>query len=73
VQHFVFGHTPSALGARGTIALDGQAALFRSNCGISPGVDDRQGALLRVRLDAGHDVAEALTSDGRARVLWRAP
>jgi hypothetical protein len=72
VQHFVFGHTPSALGARGAIALDGQAALFRIDCGMSPGVGDSQGSLLRVRVDAGHEVAEALTADGQVRVLWRA-
>jgi hypothetical protein len=73
VQHFVFGHTPSALGARGAIALDGQAALVRIDCGMSPGVGDSLGSLLRVRVDAGHEVAEALTADGQVRALWRAP
>jgi hypothetical protein len=73
VTHFVFGHTPSALGARGAIALDGPAALVRIDCGMSPGVDDSRGSLLRIRVEAGREVAEALTPDGRARELWRAP
>lgn len=72
VAHFVFGHTPSALGARGAIALDGPATLFRIDCGMSPGVDDSRGSLLRVRVEGGRDVAEALTSDGRVQELWRA-
>jgi hypothetical protein len=73
VQHFVFGHTPAALGARGAIALDGPATLVRIDCGMSPGVGDSLGSMLRVRLDAGREVAEALTADGQVRVLWRAP
>lgn len=72
VAHFVFGHTPSALGARGAIALDGEAALVRIDCGMSPGVDDSRGSLLRIRVEGGHEIAEALTSDGGVRELWRA-
>jgi hypothetical protein len=71
VQHLVFGHTPSALGARGSIAINGEAALVRIDCGMSPGVDDSRGSMLRVRVDAGHEVAEALAADGSTRVLWR--
>lgn len=72
VEHFVFGHTPSALGARGAIAIDGPATLVRIDCGMSPGVDDSRGSLLRIRVENGREVAEALTPDGRARELWRA-
>ncbi len=73
LEHFVFGHTPSALGARGAIALNGEAALARIDCGMSPGVDDSHGALLRIRLEGGLTIAEALTADGHVRVLRRAP
>ena len=55
---------------RGAIALDANGALLRIDCGMSPGVDDSHGSLLRVRLDGGHEVAEALTPDGHVRVLW---
>jgi len=73
VEHFVFGHTPAALGARGAIATAEQGRLFRIDCGMSPGVNDSQGALLRVRLDGGREVAESLGPDGTVRLLWRAP
>jgi hypothetical protein len=73
VAHFVFGHTPSALGAHGAIALNGAAALVRIDCGMSPGVDDRRGSLLRVRVEGGRELAESLAADGRVQVIWRAP
>ncbi len=73
VAHFVFGHTPSALGPRGAIATAADGALVRIDCGMSPGVDDSRGALLRVRVVDGHEVADALDADGRAHTLWRAP
>lgn len=73
VDHFVFGHTPSALGARGAIAVAADGALVRIDCGMSPNVDDSRGALLRVRVDGGREVAESLGADGAVRVVWRAP
>ncbi|MDP3220420.1 MAG: hypothetical protein Q8S73_40375 [Deltaproteobacteria bacterium] len=45
------------------MALDGPAALVRIDCGMSPGVGDSLGSLLRVRLDAGREIAEALLLD----------
>lgn len=71
VAHFVFGHTPTALGPRGAIAVAAQGALFRIDCGMSPAVDDSTGALLRIRVEGGRDVVESLTVDGATRLVWR--
>lgn len=71
VDHFVFGHSPSALGARGQVGVAASGGLFRIDCGMSPGVDDSRGALLRVRVDAGREVAESLAADGSIHTLWR--
>ncbi len=69
--HIVFGHEPSALGARGAIAVGQEGALFRIDCGMSPGVNDSAGAILRVRADNGLDIAESLEPDGTVREIWR--
>ncbi len=73
VDHVVFGHTPSALGPRGAIAMGQQGAVFRIDCGMSPDVDDSHGALLRVQHDASGDVAQQLAADGSVTELWRKP
>jgi hypothetical protein len=73
VRHIVFGHQPSALGPRGEIATARDGLLFRIDCGMSPGVDDSSGRLLRVRIDGGVEVAESLAPDGAVRELWRGP
>ena len=86
VAHFVFGHTPSALGPRGAIAVAQDGALFRIDCGMSPDVDDSQGALFRIDCGMSPDVddsqgalfqfsngiATQLAADGSITELWRA-
>ena len=72
-QHIVFGHQPAALGSRGAIAVGQGGALFRIDCGMSPSVNDSAGAILRVRIDGGLDVAESLEPDGTIREIWRGP
>lgn len=72
VEHIVFGHDPSAIGRKGSIANIG-GIVFRIDCGMTPSVDYSDGALLRVRHDGGREVAEELLVDGRTRELWRAP
>ena len=72
-QHIVFGHQPAALGSRGAIAVGQGGALFRIDCGMTPSVNDSAGAILRVRIDGGFDVAESLEADGTIRELWRGP
>lgn len=73
VAHFVFGHTPDALGSRGSIATGATGVLFRIDVGMSPSVDDSMGALLEVTHDASDEVATELRSDGKTRELWRGP
>ena len=70
-QHIVFGHQPAALGSRGAIAVGQGGALFRIDCGMTPSVNDSSGAILRVRIDGGFDVAESLEPDGTIREIWR--
>ena len=47
--------------------------LFRIDCGMSPDVDDSKGKLLRIRSDAGSDVAESLDATGKVEPVWRGP
>ncbi len=64
----VFGHDPKALGPRGAIAKRG--SLIRIDCGMSPAVDDSQGALLHARLAAGAVVQlESIAADGTRQPL----
>jgi hypothetical protein len=72
-RHIVFGHQPAALGPRGAIAVGQDGALFRIDCGLSPVVNDSAGALLRVHVDSGLDIAESLSADGAVHELWRGP
>lgn len=72
-RHIVFGHTPSALGPTGAIAVAEDGVLFRIDTGMSPAVDDSEGALLRVTHDGDSEVATELRADGTARELWRGP
>lgn len=72
VEHIVFGHDPSAVGPKGSIANVG-GIVFRIDCGMTPSVDYSDGALFRVRHDGSREIAEELRVDGRARELWRTP
>lgn len=73
VSHIVFGHTPDALGPRGTIVTAQNGLLFRIDVGMSPAVDDSRGALLEVTHDSADEVATELRADGKAREVWRGP
>lgn len=68
-EHIVFGHSPHSIGPDGAIATTQNHALFRIDCGMSPAIDYSQGVLLRVRRDAGQDVAEALLANGSVQGL----
>ena len=73
VRHIVFGHTPSALGPTGEMALGEDGVLIRIDTGMSPAVDDSEGALLQVIHDGAEDVATELRADGTTSELWRGP
>jgi hypothetical protein len=69
-QHIVFGHDPGAIPPHGRIGVTQDGALFRIDCGMSPGVDYSDGALLRVTQAPSGDVADALLPDGTVTRLW---
>ncbi len=73
VGHVVFGHTPDALGARGAIAVGPSGLLFRIDVGMSPAVNDSDGALLAITHAGTQDVATQLDAAGLATELWRGP
>ncbi len=70
-RHLVFGHDPNALGGRGAIAVAQSGVLFRIDCGMSPGVDDSTGCVLRVRREGTVDIAEEVRADGQSREIFR--
>ncbi len=71
--HIVFGHTPDALGPRGSIATGENGLLFRIDVGMSPAVDDSPGALLEITHETSDEVARELRADGNTNTLWRGP
>ena len=73
VKHIVMGHDPNALGARGKIAVAPGNGLLRIDCGMSPGVDDSTGKLLRVRQQGASDVVDELDASAQARALFQSP
>jgi hypothetical protein len=73
VHHIVFGHDPSALGAKGRIAVGPGGVLIRIDCGMSPGVDDSTGMILRISQEGVDDVVAQLDASGTAKPLFTAP
>ena len=73
VKHIVFGHDPNALGPKGAIAVAFGNALVRIDCGMSPGVDDSKGKLLRVTQQGATDVVDELDPAGASRALFQSP
>lgn len=63
-EHIVFGHDPNALGPSGAIATGQAGALVRIDCGMSPAVNDSEGALLRITTQGTVDHADSLQADG---------
>lgn len=72
VKHIVFGHDPSALGPKGKIAVAPGNVLLRIDCGMSPGVDDSTGMLLRVAAQGANDVVDQLDASGAVKMLFTA-
>ena len=73
VKHIVVGHDPNALGVKGAIAVAFGNALVRIDCGMSPGVDDSKGKLLRITQQGASDVVDELDPAGASRPLFQAP
>ena len=73
VKHIVFGHDPNALGPKGAIATSFENALVRIDCGMSPGIDDSKGKLLRVTQQGANDVVDELDQTGASRALFQSP
>lgn len=71
VEHIVFGHDPNALGPRGAIAVAQNDLLLRIDCGMSPDVNDSEGCVLRIRREAGVEIADELRASGSPRELFR--
>jgi hypothetical protein len=70
VEHIVFGHDPHALGPSGVISTGQSNTLVRIDCGMSPAVDDSQGALLRVTMSGGVEKVDTLLADGTIKSLF---
>jgi hypothetical protein len=73
VKHIVMGHDPNALGAKGAIAVGFGNALLRIDCGMSPGVNDSKGKLLRVVQQGATDIVDELDPAGASRALFQSP
>jgi hypothetical protein len=71
--HIVFGHDPGAFKGKGMIQAHGGGRLFLIDVGMSPAIDDSQGALLLIDRQRGVDVATALDASGARREVWRGP
>lgn len=70
VRHIVFGHDPSALGAKGKIAVAQDDVLVRIDCGMSPDVDYSKGMLLRVTKKETADLVEQIDASGKTKTLF---
>ena len=66
----MFGHDPSAFGAKGEMGQEMDGRLFLIDVGMSPATDYSKGALLLID-QAGSEVsATSLEADGTKRELW---
>jgi hypothetical protein len=78
-KHLVFGHTPGKIRFRdGTERKKGTLAskygrVFMIDVGMSRGVGDSEGALLRIERVDGKLEAFSVTGDGRRSSVWREP
>jgi hypothetical protein len=55
------------------IQAHGGGRLFLIDVGMSPAIDDSQGALLLIDRQGAQDVAAALDASGARREVWRGP
>lgn len=69
--HIVFGHNPSGLGAKGETGMAQDGALFRIDCGMSPGVNYSEGEIFRVEVKDWAEIVSKLDADGSVHELWR--
>jgi hypothetical protein len=63
-KHLVFGHDPSALGTRGSLGQLLNGRLFLIDTGMSPIVNDSQGAMLLLERSEGSTTASAAFPTG---------
>ena len=71
VKHIVFGHDPSAFGAKGEMGQEKDGRLFLIDVGMSPAMDYSKGALLLIDQAGSEVTATSLEADGKRKELWR--
>jgi hypothetical protein len=76
--HIVFGHDPGAArsasdGERGAIREKYKGRIFAIDVGMSPAIDDSEGALLLIDRRGSEDIATSLDARGTKRELWHGP
>jgi hypothetical protein len=79
VKHIVFGHQPGnydfndgSRRKRGKMFQNFDGLVFLIDVGMSRGVDDSKGALLRIKRDGDSQTATALYRDEKPKQLWPA-
>jgi hypothetical protein len=69
-KHLVFGHDPAALGTRGSLGQLLNARLFLIDTGMSPIINDSQGAMLLLERSAGATTASAAFPTGEPGPIY---
>jgi len=77
-SHVVFGHDPGAAksssdGQRGVIREKYSGRIFAIDVGMSPAVNDGEGALLLIDRNGADEVATSFDASGARREMWRGP
>jgi hypothetical protein len=68
-SHIVFGHDPSALGAKGEIEAAEGGRIILIDVGMSPAIDYSEGALLVISTRDGATTAVSVDASGARRVV----
>jgi hypothetical protein len=69
-KHLVFGHDPNVLATRGSLGQLYDARLFLIDTGMSPIVNDSQGALLLIERDGASTTASAAFPTGAPGLIY---
>jgi hypothetical protein len=69
--HFVFGHDPAAFGKRGSTGEKLMGRLFSLDVGMSPAVNDSEGALLLIERTSSSVTASVMLPNGSKSLLYR--
>jgi len=69
-KHLVFGHDPNVLTTRGSLGQLYDARLFLIDTGMSPIVNDSQGALLLIERDGASTTASAAFPTGAPGIIY---